>query len=243
MKELKLDNQEKNNLRLLCRILRSFGYKTFTISDGFSLDYLTTDEINNNDVLTDIIDEFDIESLLITYLRRGVNFPEKIKETLKSLNNKIKDINLKVDSHNDGEVSYVEMDLIIDIIKYEIDFGYSLSYTASEETFEEFTINSNVLDEFERLKPGCEHAVTSFEGSGDSGYLESTIQVDGTTFNIPATIEDECYELLSSHFPGWEINEGSSGRIEFNIEEKSGSLHITTYLMDNVYESVLKINF
>ncbi|RTL70315.1 MAG: hypothetical protein EKK41_12790 [Hyphomicrobiales bacterium] len=38
---------------------------------------------------------------------------------------------------------------------------------------------------------------------------------------IQEAIENWCYHLLEDHFPGWELNEGSQGTIEFDIAKKS----------------------
>ncbi|MBK9080333.1 MAG: hypothetical protein IPL91_15145 [Hyphomicrobium sp.] len=41
------------------------------------------------------------------------------------------------------------------------------------------------------------------------------------TVPIREAIENWCYDLLERHFPGWEINEGSDGTIEIDVDKKT----------------------
>jgi hypothetical protein len=58
----------------------------------------------------------------------------------------------------------------------------------------------------------------SYEGGGDSGYIESTYESEKGTGDLPAGIENICYNLLEE-YGGWEINEGSQGTIVFTKDE------------------------
>jgi len=61
-------------------------------------------------------------------------------------------------------------------------------------------------------------ATVSYEGGGDSGYINSTYESEKGSGDVPATIEDICYSLLEE-YGGWEINEGSQGTIVFTKDE------------------------
>jgi hypothetical protein len=61
-------------------------------------------------------------------------------------------------------------------------------------------------------------ATVSYEGGGDSGYIESTYESEKGTGDLPAGIENICYNLLEE-YGGWEINEGSQGTIVFTKDE------------------------
>jgi hypothetical protein len=78
------------------------------------------------------------------------------------------------------------------------------------------------------------HAITlDYNGSGDSGWIE-TINPE-----LPGELADAVrnygYRLLSEHFGGWEINEGSCGQIdlavingnqiEFRVDHKWYEIH------------------
>lgn len=101
-----------------------------------------------------------------------------------------------------------------------------------------------------------------YSGSGDSGEIEEIfyepndlkVKVDVGTWkkfdqqsfeyketNEPKPlkdfIEDFCYELLEYNHGGWEINEGQSGAIEWNIKENDISHNYTTYVEHSESES------
>lgn len=68
----------------------------------------------------------------------------------------------------------------------------------------------------------------TFNGGGDSGYIEDTgYDEEGRAVSSSLRfIEDKCYEMLS-HYGGWEINEGSFGKILFNIPKNTCILEFT----------------
>lgn len=61
-------------------------------------------------------------------------------------------------------------------------------------------------------------ATVTYEGGGDSGYVNSTYESEKGSGDVPAGIEDICYGLLEE-YGGWEINEGSQGTIVFTKDE------------------------
>jgi len=101
-----------------------------------------------------------------------------------------------------------------------------------------------------------------YSGSGDSGQIEEIsikpdnlkIKVDVGTWkkfdqqsfeyketnepkSLETFIEDFCYELLEDNHSGWEINEGQSGAIEWDIKENDLSHNYTTYIEHSESES------
>jgi len=66
-----------------------------------------------------------------------------------------------------------------------------------------------------------EEVTITYEGSGDSGYIESYGETStGERVDLPSKIEDLCYRVLE-RFSGWEINEGSRGEIIINQNSMS----------------------
>lgn len=63
-----------------------------------------------------------------------------------------------------------------------------------------------------------------FNGSGDSGYIESSFE-NGDS--VPSVIEDWCYNRLEGLHGGWEINEGSQGSFTFDLEKETIVLDFT----------------
>jgi hypothetical protein len=69
----------------------------------------------------------------------------------------------------------------------------------------------------------------TYNGGGDSGYIESSF--DETSDAIPASIENWIYSQLELEFGGWEINEGSDGRVIFNFNN-------STVEIDHIYNTI-----
>ena len=70
-----------------------------------------------------------------------------------------------------------------------------------------------------------------FNGGGDDGYIEETIQFSGggsgrAPLNSFGNVDDYLYDMLQSILPGWEINAGSSGSFEINLNDDMIYLNI-----------------
>ena len=69
---------------------------------------------------------------------------------------------------------------------------------------------------------GVKEIVINYSGGGDSGYLEDSFN-NGDS--VPAVVSDFCYNMLENRFGGWEINEGSQGRITFDFVSDNYSVY------------------
>jgi hypothetical protein len=113
----------------------------------------------------------------------------------------------------------------INAIERELTFGATvyimdIEYSTIMENFNEIS-NKDVTDYLTELGNNFSNAKVHYEGGGDSGYIESAMDMDsGNSEDIPAPFEDYLYRLLN-HFGGWEINEGSQGDIYINFDEKT----------------------
>lgn len=75
---------------------------------------------------------------------------------------------------------------------------------------------------------GLNNIIVHYNGSGDSGYVEQAfrgpvdqgdvIQPDYDS-GIWKDVEDAALSVLTYNYPGWEINDGSRGEIEFKLTE------------------------
>ena len=81
----------------------------------------------------------------------------------------------------------------------------------------------------------------SYNGGGDSGYIESSF--DETSDAIPSSIEDWMYSQLERHFGGWEINEGSDGRFIFNFNNSTVELEHTYNTEESSSNTLFEENF
>jgi hypothetical protein len=64
-----------------------------------------------------------------------------------------------------------------------------------------------------------------YSGGGDDGALDGSFEEINQ--QLPADIEDFCYDQLSSNFSGWENNEGGEGYFMFNFNDNTVTLYHT----------------
>jgi hypothetical protein len=119
-----------------------------------------------------------------------------------------------------GEIIPSENKIIITEIDYQ---GYDTQdsgtyydkddYEEDDSMYDTFIAVGKFLDEIRATS-----ATVSYEGGGDSGYIEGQYQSENGSGMIPNNIENICYSLLEE-YGGWEINEGSQGNIVFTKDE------------------------
>ena len=105
-----------------------------------------------------------------------------------------------------------------------------------------------LIDYFENLlsNEGREVFTVSFNGSGDSGFIDSDCLDTNTNVSFPINgiLEDYLYRFLSYAQPGWEINEGSQGDFVINTKQKEISLELGVNYEDyKSYVDVYTIDF
>lgn len=81
-----------------------------------------------------------------------------------------------------------------------------------------------------------------YDGGGDSGYLDE-VQSESGNGEINGIIEDIGYEALEIYFAGWEVNEGSSGWMEFNFDNKTFQIEHYQNIEDIETEEYKTISF
>jgi hypothetical protein len=115
--------------------------------------------------------------------------------------------------------------------------GVEWSGEEGQEILEEWE-KDGVLDDLEIPQDG--QLILRYNGSGDSGYIESSFE-DGNS--VPSTIEDWCYNQLESHFGGWEINEGSDGEFIFDFNKMTIDLNHTMNIEENSSDTLWEEGF
>ena len=97
---------------------------------------------------------------------------------------------------------------------------------SQEDDYYTSQINSPELEEYFK-RTGVEIIEATYSGSGDSGDIDS-VTIDGKSTNIQYGSQDDdekliwntLYGQLENAYGGWEINEGSSGSINYNFQEQ-----------------------
>ena len=211
MKEI-LTADEKTYLRRVCNYLGSLGMSSGVRS--FQLEYDQV-EITEDDINWDYVTSFDNNY--------RAEIPENLYPILKKIINYIINNNLfdspDVDGLNsqgmDIDISCNSKEIMVSnwYSYYDTDEGSSILYDSDEDiTRFERWVDENLQDV---EVPNGGILTISYNGGGDSGYLESSF--DGTRYAVPISIENWCYQQLEDNFGGWEINEGSDGQFIFNF--------------------------
>lgn len=74
-------------------------------------------------------------------------------------------------------------------------------------------------------KGGKADLVIRYDGSGDDGSITSiAVRVGKKRLRLPAAMHEQIdawtYELLGNSYPGWEIDDGSSGEITVDVQTR-----------------------
>ena len=128
---------------------------------------------------------------------------------------------------------------------------YGTEDAGSYYEFEDYEEGDPMFDEFIEIRKFLDGinstgVVIDYSGGGDSGYIEGQYQSENGSGDVPSGIEDICYNLLEE-FGGWEINEGSQGKISltkdnikinhlWNTEESEFFGHEITLTVDSFDE-------
>lgn len=233
-----LTDEEKKILRRNCRYLASIGMKIATVE---------TDGSNG---------EVEFEYISWEYFTHySNNFSAEILPAVLPIIKKIYKIAndmgpFEVVDENGNQLEYLNyerFELIIDCQDGEIVLNYDYGYYADGSTTSmEYENEGGELDElFDSLDESNSWEDNTiigltYDGSGDSGYLESTF-TNGAS--VPSVIKTWCENEIINNYPGWEDNEGAYGEFTFNKKEKTISLeHTYREETSGLYE-VLKESF
>lgn len=165
---------------------------------------------------------------------------EKIYPLLNSAENKLY-------QQNPDAEEFSQMNLEIEITKDNLDVRFNADYWGSEEENEDFELPEEIKKEAEELLPGEKIAklYVEYSGGGDSGHWDKEMGVEtesGANKRIPITTEIDNW--VSANLPGgWEINEGSTGTVNFNFETDEINLIHQWNTYEHVDTKVLDLDF
>jgi len=234
-----LTPEDKQYLRRVCRYLASLGMQDGSIEmdvdsygdfDFSEIDWAQETHFSNN---------------------YSAEVPDGLIPIFKKIADYIQEIDLYQVPDND-DINYERVDFDIDCQKSEVSVnhwysfyergdGNSVEWDGEEgkDIFEEWE-KDGVLDEL-RVTPNDGILTVKYNGSGDSGYIESNFEENGDA--LPASIEDWCYRQLEQNFGGWEINEGSDGEFIFNFNEMTIELNHTYNVEENAHDTIYEESF
>ena len=233
-----LTPEEKQYLRRISNYLGSMG-----MQDG------------NIEIEMDNQEEFDYDNVSWDYVTHFTNnynadIPSGLIPILQKIMKYCDDNNLIKEPDYDG-MDYQRLEYDIDIDSKKINFtrlwsfytrGDGSSLTWEDESGKELFGNWEEAGVLEDLTIPDDGILTvQYNGSGDSGYLESSFNETGD--GVPAAMEDWCYRELSNNYSGWEINEGSDGQFIFNFHDMTIELVHTENIEDNASDTYYEESF
>lgn len=191
-------------------------------------------------------DDFGLE---MNYGGVDMNIPTKIRDFLfKFYEEKIESevgpsFNKILDTFGLNEASSYELSIIMNLKERKISAITELNYwTESEEQVFVLEMPDEIYESLVRVVGDSEvrFLKTTFEGSGDSGYVSDTLTGLNETFDMPQIVET----FIDRNLPGgWEINEGSQGSVEFDLEEKSVNINYIENIDGWASDTILELDF
>jgi len=233
-----LTPEEKKYLNRTCNYLASLGMTEGTINIELDSDQY---DLSHEDIDWKYVQHFENNY--------RAELPEGLVPILKKVMNYVIDEGV-FDSPDMDSMSYQMIGIEIDCSRKELtvthdysyysrDEGSSIAYDSDED---KARFDKWMEEDMQDVEVPSEGILTlSYNGGGDSGYIESSF--DETSDAVPASIEDWCYSQLESHFGGWEINEGSDGRFIFNFNNSTVELEHTYNTEENESKTLFEENF
>jgi len=197
----------KKKFKMLMAYLK--GFKKESINFELSISSQDVEEIN-------IYDGIDMTSTFYSYFESIVNqyVDELYDEGPGSVDNSSDYF------YVDGDIYPSESKIVFNQVRFT---EYGTEDSGNFYYFEDCEEGDLIYDNFIEVRKFLDEkkitsATVSYEGGGDSGYIDSTYESEKGTGDVPAKIENLCYSLLEE-YGGWEINEGSQGTIVFTKDE------------------------
>jgi hypothetical protein len=233
-----LTPEDKQYLRRVCRYLGSLGMRDgsieMDIDSGWDYDF----------------SDIDWEDQTHFANNYSAEVPDGLIPIYKKIADHIQENNLYKSPQYD-DINYERIDFDIDCQKSEISVNHWYTYYQrgdsnsvtwddedDKEIFEEWE-KEGVLEDLDIPNDGI--LTIKYNGSGDSGYIENSFEEIGD--QVPAAIEDWCYNQLERNFGGWEINEGSDGEFIFNFHDMTIELNHTYNVEENTTDTIYEESF
>jgi len=233
-----LTPEEKKYLNRTCNYLASMGMTEGTISIELEAEQ---GDLSQEDINWEYVQHFENNY--------RADLPGGLRPILQKVMNHVIDEGV-FESPDFDAMSYQNISIEIDCSRKELTVTHDYSYYSREDgssieydSDEDKAVFDKWMEEdLQDVEVPSEGILTlSYNGGGDSGYIESSF--DETSDAVPASIEDWCYKQLESHFGGWEINEGSDGRFIFDFNNSTVNLDHTYNTEENATNTLFEENF
>jgi hypothetical protein len=237
MKQI-LTPEEKKYLNRTCNYLASLGMTEGTISIELDSDQ---NEFTHKDINWKYVQHFDNNY--------RAELPEGLLPILQKVMNYVIEENLFNSPYMDS-MNYQSIEIEIDCVRKELTVSHNYSYydrgdgssIKYDSDEDKARFDKWMEEDMQDVEVPSDGILTlSYNGGGDSGYIESSF--DEVSDAVPASIENWCYSQLESYFGGWEINEGSDGRFIFNFNNSTVELEHTENIEESELNTLFEENF
>lgn len=234
MKNL-LTQDEKKYLSRICRYLGSLGMQDAFIEFEMDTSYFDCDDIDWKNI-THFSNNYtaEVPEGLIPIFQKALYYVCE--------NDLVKQPD--VDDINWGRVT-IDIDCKTREISVSYDYSYydvgdseSVTHSLEEDDSEELMELFDTLENDDEINDRV--LQLDYNGSGDSGYLEDDF-TNGDS--VPAVVSDYAYRMLENNFGGWEINEGSQGNFEIDLDRKEITLNHTSNIEETERDTVWEEKF
>lgn len=198
---ISLTSEQKKQLKILEYQIKSYGgdsaHLQVYVYDGGDLDFASDFKVKNaphyielNDTLRDLFEEIFNDEIESEFGYESSGF---------------------VDFNVDAEDSTLEIVVNINTMV--------TNYSSEEYDFDQLISRNEAFKGFIEENKKYGSGTVSYEGGGDSGYIEDYMVTSSDTVNLSEDITDTLYGILNT-FGGWEINEGSTGNFYFDFNKE-----------------------
>lgn len=235
-----LTDSEKKAFKLLCGILATY--------DANKIQYPF--EIDDSYVREGDFEDFSVSNFDVVPYRGGntIMLPASIEKEISNFYNRVGKKILMGGMENlidslPEDPSYARAYMQFDSDDFTLMLnGYATYPGAADTESSEYDIE-NLSDDVKQLQteyPGLRGFRIDYSGGGDSGYVEDWAYGNNDiSFDAPENFKDFIYDKLPG---GWEINEGSAGSMEFDLENMTATLNHTEYYEDDRSDTFLEVN-
>ena len=141
----------------------------------------------------------------------------------------------EIGSESPGDSEYSHYEMIIDSVSRKLSiYGIYYETVVSESYDQEIELSGKEKELFWNALYSKLSNRRAFDveiiGGGDSGYFECALH------SLPNDVEEILYGILEDTSPGWEINEGSSGRFVINPNENTIRFILDVYEQESKQE-------
>lgn len=211
-----LSQEEKKYLNRVCRYLGSLGMR-----DGLV-------ELDTSDYGGVSCENLDWSKFTVFSNNYTAEIPDGLIPIMKKISDYVCE-NDMISTPDVDDLNFERLTIEIDCDTKEISMTHDYSYYSTGDGMTTtFEINDydDLIDIFDTLESDDEITdrvlTLEYNGSGDSGFIEDSFS-NGDS--VPSDVQDWCYNRLESLHGGWEINEGSQGTFEIDLDRKEITLN------------------